>query len=165
LVAAIGRLIEALRQELFEYGEILALMDQRRRPVQSCAGEEVWQSVLALQGQLATVHAARQERQTRWAELACALGVAPEAPTDAVLGHLPDRYRLPVEALLQENSHLLARVQQSAEVNHRMLGLAVQSMEQFLQTLEVPLSPPSPRLEGAPQAGTPLSQNLLAAAH
>jgi hypothetical protein len=163
LIAAIGRLIEALRQELFEYGETLALLDQQRRPLQSCAGEEVWQSILALQGHLATVNTARQKRQTRWGELACALGAAPETSADTILGRLPDKYRLPVEALLQENSHLLVRLRQSVEVNHRLLGLAVQSLRQFLQALELPLSPPSPRVEEASQAGTPLSQNPLAA--
>jgi molybdopterin converting factor small subunit len=160
----IEQLIEALRQELFQYGEILALLDHQQQMVASYASEEVWGSMLRLQQQMAHLETVNKSRQSAWLDLARALGGPAEATVTELMGRLPEKYRLPVEALFEENAHLLARVRHCARHNHLLLGHVLQSLRQFLDGIE--RQPPAPPLEtkGASQTSTSLSQSSWGAA-
>ena len=156
--------MEAQRQELFQYGEILASLDQQQQMVASYASEEVWGSMLQLQRQMTQLEAVNKRRQDAWLDLARALGMPGDATGTALLARLPAKYRLPVEALFEENAHLLARARHRARHNHLLLSQVLQSLHQFLDGLEGQQPAPPLEAQGAAQTSTSSSQSLWTAA-
>jgi flagellar biosynthesis/type III secretory pathway chaperone len=138
----VSNLIERLREELQEYGEMLALLDQQQESVLARAGEEVTRTALATGEQMARVQAARQRRLEGQQAVAAALGHAAEPDFATLIPQLPSPYRVAVDTLVRQNNGLLVRVQQRARQNHLLLGRAMQLMQQFINVL-VPAAGPA----------------------
>jgi flagellar biosynthesis/type III secretory pathway chaperone len=128
-------LIEALREELQQYGELLALLDLEQTRVLERATEDLLQTVAAVYSQGAVVQAARQQREARRRAVARSLGLGEEAGFTDLIPHLPEDYQPLVKALVQENNELLARVQRRARQNHLLLSRSLELMQRFIGTL------------------------------
>ncbi len=135
MTESIHNLINALREELQQYGEMLALLDRQQESVTSRAADDVFQSVSLIQAQGAAIQQARRRREE------CRRIVAQEAtlPADATFAKLipalQSAYRPLVGALVDENNALLVRVQQRARQNHLLLTRSVEFMQNLLNTL------------------------------
>ena len=128
-------LIEALRQELKQYGEMLALLEAQQDQVMHRQTQDLLHKVADVNGQAETIHAARREREQHQRHIARRLNLAEEAGFAEVIPLLPADYRPLVQALVDENNELLVRVQQRARQNHILLSRAVELMQRFLGTL------------------------------
>ena len=128
-------LIEALREELKEYGEMLALLDQQQQVVMQRQTPDLLQGVAAINTQAETIAAARREREQHQRHIALLLKLPEDAPFAAVTPRLPAEYRPLVQALVQENNELLIRIRHRARQNHLLLNRVVELMQRFLGTL------------------------------
>jgi flagellar biosynthesis/type III secretory pathway chaperone len=128
-------LIEALREELKEYGEMLALLEQQQELVMHRRTQDLLQCVTATHAQSETIAVARREREQRQRHLNLQLELAEDTDFTTLLPRLPAEYRPLVQALVQENNELLVRVQQRARQNHLLLSRVVELMQRFLGTL------------------------------
>jgi flagellar biosynthesis/type III secretory pathway chaperone len=135
-------LIEALREELKEYGEMLALLDQQQQRVMHRQTQDLLQCAAAINSQAETIAAARREREQHQRHIALKLDLPETAAFAELTPRLPAEYRPLVQALVQENNQLLVRVQQRARQNHLLLSRVVELMQRFLGTL-FPGSPPT----------------------
>lgn len=135
----VEHLVEALREELKQYGEMLALLDHQRRLVVPRHGPELLQSFSALREQANLIRIAREEREQRRRHLARNVNLAETTPLEHLVARLPAVYLPLVQALIEENQELFRRVQQRARQNQLLLNQAVQLMEQFMNALR-PLS-------------------------
>ena len=140
--AGVTRLLEALRAELHQYGEMLSRLDQQQEHVLERAADEVVRSVAAVNEQATVLREVRTRRQAVQTEMARALQLGEEAEFEKLLPALPAPQRFGVEALVRENNDLLTRVQQRARQNHLLLTRSVELMQRFLQTL-VPAAAPA----------------------
>jgi hypothetical protein len=135
MIESLQNLIGALRRELQEYGEMLALLDRQQQLVVARAAEEVFQSISLIQAQGSVIQVARSDRE------ACHLKVARELRQEEsitfalLLPQLPADYRPLVQALVEENNHLLTRVQRRARQNHLLLSRSLEMMQDFMNTL------------------------------
>ena len=66
----LSNLIEALREELKQYGEMLALLDQQQQLVMHRQAAELPENVNSVNAQAGVIAAARQEREQRQRQLA-----------------------------------------------------------------------------------------------
>lgn len=128
-------LIAALREELQQYGEMLALLDREQDLVVRRASADLFESISAIQTQAAVIQHARAHRDQCRASLAEALHLGPDTPLAALVPHLPADYQPLVDALVRENNHLLVRVQQRARQNHLLLSRSLELMQRFIATL------------------------------
>jgi flagellar biosynthesis/type III secretory pathway chaperone len=128
-------LIEALREELKEYGEMLALLDQQQQMVTHRQTQDLLQCVGSINLQAETIAIARREREQRQREVARELRLAADANFTEVMPKLPSPFQSLIKALVQENNQLLARIQQRARQNHLMLTRIVELMQRFLGSL------------------------------
>jgi flagellar biosynthesis/type III secretory pathway chaperone len=128
-------LIEALREELKEYGEMLALLDQQQQMVTHRQTQDLLQCVATINVQAEAIAAARHEREQRQREMARELNLAADASFTDVTPMLPAQFQPLVKALVQENNQLLARIQQRARQNHLLLTRIVELMQRFLGSL------------------------------
>jgi flagellar biosynthesis/type III secretory pathway chaperone len=128
-------LIEALREELKEYGEMLALLEQQQQMVTHRQTQDLLQCVTGINVQAEAIAAARREREQRQREVARELSLEADATLTEVMPKLPAPFQPLVKALVQENNQLLVRIQQRARQNHLLLTRIVDLMQRFLGSL------------------------------
>src|SRR5687768_6159297 len=120
MIANLQNLIAALREELHEYGEMLARLDEQQELVMKREADGILASVSTIQDQSADIQRAHEIRETHHNELTQQLGM--EGTEFAkILPRLPEDYRPHVNALVQENNALLTRIQHRARQNHLLL--------------------------------------------
>lgn len=135
MIETLQHLIDTLRQELQQYGEMLALLDREQDLVVQRASQELFDTVSGIQSQAAVIQEARARREVARSEVAEALGRSPDLAFDELVPLLPAEYRPLLEALVRENNQLLFRVQQRARQNHLLLSRSLELMQRFLTTL------------------------------
>jgi flagellar biosynthesis/type III secretory pathway chaperone len=138
---ALDPLIQSLRDELQQYGEMLALLDHQQEYVVTRSADDMLQTAAEIQAQTGIIERARADRDQRRRELALFLCQAPDAPFADLIPLLPEEYRPLLQALVDENNQLLHRVQQRARQNHVLLNRSVDLMKQFMNALMPSLRP------------------------
>lgn len=135
LFAALRGLITALREELQQYGELLALLDRQHELAGGWSSEELLQSIAAIRGQAAIIEDARTARDRFHTAVAAELDQSFAVPFAVLIPLLPLDYQPLVEALVLENNQLLLRVQQRAHQNQVLMNRSAARMQQFISTL------------------------------
>ncbi|MGA2657341.1 MAG: flagellar export chaperone FlgN [Verrucomicrobiota bacterium] len=131
----LNNFVESLREELKQFGELLALLDLQRDQVVRRLPDELLATVSAINTQGEAIQAARRERAQRQRELAQSMDLPAGLRAGVLVPQLPQAYRPLVSALIQENNHLLARVRQRARQNHLLLSRAVELMGRFINSI------------------------------
>jgi flagellar biosynthesis/type III secretory pathway chaperone len=131
----LSNLIEALREELKQYGEMLAVLDQQQHSVVQRQTNDLLQNVAGINAQADVIAAVRREREQHQRHVARQLDLAEDASFAAIIPLLPADYRPLVQALVQENNELLARVHQRTRQNHLLLSHAVELMQQLINAI------------------------------
>lgn len=131
----IQNLIEALREELKQYGEMLALLETQQHLVIHRQTEDLLRNVTDVNAQVEAIQAARREREQQQRHVARHLALADDAGFAEITPRLPAVYQPLVQALVEENNELLTRVQQRVRQNHLLLSRAVELMQRFIGTL------------------------------
>ena len=141
MIPHLDTLIEALRDELKQYGEMLALLDQQQEFVLSHAVDEVLSTVSAVNQQSGAVQAARRHREQCQQALAAAFQQPRPAAFAEIIPLLPEDYRPLVQALVDENNELLLRIQRRVRQNHLLLSRCLDLMQRFMNSLFPGLRP------------------------
>lgn len=131
----IQNLINALRDELKEYGEMLALLDRQQQSVIARHADEVFQSVRFIRRQAEVFTAARAHREECFRAAIQEFALPADAGFAVLIPLLPADYRPLVQALVDENDQLLVRVQQRARQNHLLLSRSLELMQGLLDSL------------------------------
>src|SRR5688572_16392719 len=121
MIEFVQKLISALREELQQYGEMLARLDDQRQHVIRRAAEAAMQSVPLIQTQSAVLTQVRELRFTAMKDLCTRLSLPDTATFKELVPQLPGDYRPLIDALVQENNELLHRIHQRARQNHILL--------------------------------------------
>lgn len=128
-------LIEALREELKQYGEMLAVLEQQQDSVVRRQVDDLLQNISQVNAQGDVIAAVRRERGQHQRNVARQLGLDDTAAFGAIVPQLPADYRPLVHALVQENNELLVRVHHRARQNHLLLSHAVELMQQLINAI------------------------------
>ena len=128
-------LIEALREELKQYGELLATLDHQQESVLNRRADDVMHSVVAIQKQAVILQQVRSGRERIQRETAREICQNEAASFTEIIRSLPPEYRPLVQSLVQENNALLGEVHRRAHQNHLVLSRTVELMQEFLGTL------------------------------
>lgn len=129
------QLIEALREELEQYGEMLARLDYQQQLVMHRQTEDLFQSIADINAQAGVIATTRHAREHRQRQIAGLLNLPDVANFTEIVPLLPPDYQPLVQALVQENNELLIRVQQRARQNHLLLSHAVELMQNIITAI------------------------------
>jgi hypothetical protein len=135
MIDTLKELIGALREELQQYGEMLARLEYHQDLVIHRKADDLLQSVSEIQAQGIVIQNAREERERCQRDLARGLHLPADAPFANIEPLLPGEYRPLVSALVQENNELLVRIQQRSRQNHLLLARTLEMMQRFMSTL------------------------------
>ncbi len=138
MITSIHELVSALREELQSYGEMLALLDRQKSHIMSRATAEVFQSISVIKAQSQAIQNARAHREECRRATAEEAEQSPEATFAELIPRLPEEYQPLLQALVDENNHLLGRIRQRARQNHLLLNRSLELMQGIINTLFPP---------------------------
>lgn len=159
----LSHLIESLREELKQYGEMLALLDQQQQFVMQRQTALLPANVHCVSAQAEVLAGARHEREQRQRNLARLLELPENCGLKVLIPKLPADYQPLVDALLSENNELLTRVQSRARQNHLLLSHCVELMQQFVHSIFPAARPLTYDGNGHAPMGAIAAQSLYAA--
>jgi len=137
---ALQTMIQALREEIAQYGELLSLLEQQRRLILGRCAEGLLENLTSIHAQVPLVAAVRKHREKCRQELASVSGQSESASFRELFALVPAQYRGLLEALADEINALRTRTQQELEQNHRLLRRSVDCLRQIMTRLESRLS-------------------------
>ncbi len=126
---------ECLRNELQEYGALLALFEEQQANLLRRDADQVAALALTIEEQARATHNCRERREQ------CVLAFAQKqgCPTDATLRQMLPRFPVEVQpllhALIDEINHLIHRIRRDARQNQMLLSRAVESHDEALRIL------------------------------
>jgi flagellar biosynthesis/type III secretory pathway chaperone len=135
MTSLLNNLIDSLRDELQQYGEMLARLDSQQEHIFQRAVDNLPRSFAEISAQAGIIRAARQKREDLRAKMAREIGLGEEAQFTDIVALLPPDYRPLLRALVEENNQLLVRIQQRARQNHLLLIRSVELMVNFMSGL------------------------------
>ena len=131
----IERLIGALREELQQYGELLALLEQQQQLVIQRSSAALLENLASINAQTSVVQVARREREQFQRQLSTSLQLPADATFARLLGVVPEPQRGLVATLVDEINRCLRRVQHQSRQNHVLLRCSVEMMQRFMGML------------------------------
>ena len=163
MTATLAQLIDALRNELQQYGEMLALLEAQQEVIIQSEPASVLNSISAVEAQRAAIEAVQRARELHQRQLAWALSSPENGSFQELLPLLPEQYRPLVIALVQEINQLLTRVRHIAEQNRDQLQRSLELMERFLAAFSTRVESINVPAPLCPSAAEPLSGQRAAA--
>jgi flagellar biosynthesis/type III secretory pathway chaperone len=156
-------LISSLQEELQQYGEMLALLDEQQELVMNRVVDHLQESISTVQEHGKILEAVRQKRQEIQSAVARRLGLEDDTSFAVLISKVPPNYQPMLQALIQENNELLFRVQQRARQNHLLLSRSVDLMQKFINSLISPGDAPVYGEHGQVYSRTPPAPRLYEA--
>lgn len=129
---ALEKLIHALREELQQYGEMLARLDQQQDCVTRRAADELLHYTGAIEIQSRVLHESRRARTDCQQVVARELSLPDDARFAEIIPQLPGAYRPLLNALVQETNESLLRVHHCSRQNHVLLCRSLELMSRLL---------------------------------
>jgi flagellar biosynthesis/type III secretory pathway chaperone len=131
----IENLVKALRTELEQYGEMLALLEQQQKAIVERSADEVFRSIAPIKAQAVSIQQARAHRELCTSEVAQSLGREAGTTFAELVPLLLSDCRPLIVALVEENNELLVRVRQRVRQNHLRLSRSIELMQGLINSL------------------------------
>ncbi|MGC8744127.1 MAG: flagellar export chaperone FlgN [Verrucomicrobiia bacterium] len=132
---AADKLIEALRYELQQYGEMLALLEKQQQNVLDSNTSGVLEDISAISVQTSVIQNARKATEQAKRELCVELGLDEKSSYSEVVKHLSEEYRILLNALIDENNSLIGRIHKRANQNHLLLKRSIEMIQQLVSAV------------------------------
>jgi hypothetical protein len=131
----LNNLITALREELTQYGEVLALMQEQQELIINRAANELLINLNTVNSQMEQVALARQQRELARQQLIASLGGTEETTFRQMTEMLPPEVQPLVDALVQEINQILQNVQKWLRQNHILLKRSLDLMQTIMKSM------------------------------
>lgn len=129
------KLIEALRYELQQYGEMLALLEKQQQNVLDSNTSGVLENISAISVQTSIIQNARKATEQAKRELCFELGIDEKSSYSEVVKHLSEEYQILLNALIDENNSLIGRIHKRANQNHLLLKRSIEMIQQLISAV------------------------------
>ena len=131
----LNNLITALREELTQYGEVLALMQEQQELIINRSANDLLLNLNAVNEQMERVAAARQQREIYSQKLVASLGGKDETTFREMTKMLPIEVQPLLDALVQEINQLLQNIQKWLRQNHMLLQRSLDLMQTIMKSM------------------------------
>lgn len=126
---------ECLRNELQEYGALLALFEEQQANLLRSDADQVSALASSIEEQALGTHTCRERREQCVREFAAKCGCPAEATLRQMLKHFPADVQPLIGALVDEINHLIHRIRRGARQNQMLLSRTVEAHEEALRIL------------------------------
>jgi flagellar biosynthesis/type III secretory pathway chaperone len=126
---------ECLRNELQEYGALLALFEEQQANLLRRDADAVAAVAFSIEEQAKATQQYRERREKCVQEFALKQGRAPESTLRQLLPLFPAEVQPLLNALIDEINHLIHRIRRDARHNQMLLSRVVEAHNEALRTL------------------------------
>jgi len=131
----LNNLIAILREELTQYGEVLALMQEQQELIINRAANELLVNLNTVNSQMEQVAQVRQQRELARQQLVDSLGGTEETTFRQMTEMLPAEVQPLIDALVQEINQMLQNVQKWLRQNHILLKRSLDLMQTIMKNM------------------------------
>ena len=131
----LDKLVQNLREELIQYGELLSLLEQQQEMIVNRSADGLIQNLTSIHAQMAEIAKARGCREQCRSELAVSLDLDAELPIKEMYYSFPVEYQSLMQTLVDEVNELLIKANQRLRQNHLLLSRSLEFMQQLIQSL------------------------------
>ena len=128
-------LVQSLREELIQYGEMLTLLEDQQELIVNRSADGLIQNLTAIHSQMAEIAKVRDKRDEQRFELANSLEKDGDILFKELIPCMPSDYQTLTQALLDEVNGLLQKANQRMRQNHLLLSRSLDFMQQLIQSL------------------------------
>lgn len=128
-------LIDSLRNELTECGELLALLQEQQSLIIARSSEGLLTNIELVNVQFEKISTVRQLREEHQRQYAAEIGVPAEASFADISSRVEAAYRPLLSALVGEINGTLDSLHQWLRQNHRLLGRSLDLLQQLIKGL------------------------------
>ncbi len=129
----LNSLITALREELTQYGEVLALMQEQQQFIINRSANELLLNLNVVNEQMEKVSVARNHREACRRALVATLGATEETTFRQMTEMLSPEVQPLLNALVEEINQLLQHIQKWLRQNHMLLSRSLDLMKQIMK--------------------------------
>jgi flagellar biosynthesis/type III secretory pathway chaperone len=126
---------ECLRNELQEYGALLALFEEQQANLLRRDADQVAALALSIEEQARATHTSRERREQCVNAFAEKCGCPTDSSLRQMLPHFPAEVQPLLNALIDEINHLIHRIRRDARQNQMLLSRTVEAHEEALRAL------------------------------
>ena len=131
----LNNLIVALREELTQYGEVLALMQEQQELIINRAAPDLLANLNLVNEQMERVAHARNQREVCRRQLVTVLGGTEETTFRHMTEALPAEVQPLLDALVQEINQMLQNIQKWLRQNHMLLKRSLDLMQVIMKNM------------------------------
>jgi len=132
---ALNNLIAALREEMTQYGELLALMQEQQELIINRSANELLINLHDVTQQVEKISTHREQRDAARRALVQSLGGTEDTTFKQMTALLPEEYQPLLNALVEEINQLLQRIQTWVKQNHLLLKRSLDLMSKIMHTI------------------------------
>ena len=133
---ALNNLIAALREEMTQYGELLALMQEQQELIIKRSANELLINLHDVNQQVEKITAHKNEqREAARRALVQSVGGTEDTTFKQMTALLPEEYQPLLNALVEEINQLLQRIQTWVKQNHLLLKRSLDLMSKIMHTI------------------------------
>ena len=129
----LNQLIDALREELTQYGELLALMEEQQELIVNRQPQELLDNLARVNAQMEKIASAREARETGKSAVTKVISAPKDISFREMTDQLPEEYRPLLDALVEEINTLLEHIQKWLRQNHLLLQRSLDLMQRLVQ--------------------------------
>ena len=158
----LNNLIAALREEMTQYGELLALMQEQQELIINRSANELLINLHDVNQQVEKISTHREQREAARRALVQSVGGTEDTTFKQMTALLPEEYQPLLNALVEEINQLLQRIQTWVKQNHLLLKRSLDLMSKIMHTI-FPTSSAAARNYGRGGTVSPEYSNLFEA--
>jgi flagellar biosynthesis/type III secretory pathway chaperone len=128
-------LIDALREEVQEYGGLLSLFNEQQTAILERKPDAVLAVQEAIAQQLDNILVCRKRREERVREIATAVGQGTDSALRGLIGSCEEAVRPLLHALIDEVNQLILKTRRRGQQNQMLLARSIEVTQQILQRL------------------------------
>ena len=132
---ALNNLIAALREELTQYGELLALMQEQQELIINRSANELLINLHDVNQQVEKIATHREARETARRTLVQAIGGTEDTTFKQMTALLPEEYQPLLDALVEEINQMLQNIQRWLRQNHILLKRSLDLMQSIMKNM------------------------------
>ena len=141
MIETLNQLIVCLREELTQYGELLALLETQQQAILERNADQVPACAAEMRSQGKRLEDMKQERETTRQELYVKFGIAEGAPISNAFDQMPPEYQPLLNALIDENQQSITRIRRLARQNHLLINRSLETVKGLIDSLQEEVTP------------------------
>ena len=129
------QLVDALREELKQYGEVMALLEQQQQLVIERNAEGIQTVAERIDRESTILEQYKDSREVIQKSIAKELNFKDSHEFHQIIPMLPGDYQPLVYALIEENNHSIMRIGRIAKQNHMLLSRSIEMVSTLIRNI------------------------------